>query len=440
MSRFTAPSNGSWHWPASGYSAMNVALQRLRSEALTATAPRSLRLPSVLRLQWLGLLGPAFAVSIGYIDPGNWATDLAAGAYGFRLLWVVVFANLLAIALQIAVVRLALLTGEDLASAVARRWPRAVPYLWSIFQGSAIATDLAEFTGIVLGLQLLFHWSMTQSVASGLVVVGLVLASSRDRSKVLEALLVTIVGFIALVFVYQVATLHPAPALIGAGLAPSIPDASALVVIVGIIGATVMPHNLFLHSSLVLKNAPRTDAARSRCSSFFVNETVVALNVATLINGAILIVGAALRGSNDSIPHAFAALAVLTGGVGAVLFGAALLITGIAASATATLSGDYIFAGFCSRPVNPLFRRVLTLAPAALLLLAGVSAVALLIWSQVALALILPAALLPLMFEYHRALARSGRPWRRAGYLFAWAATVCCIGFDVVLCVQSLPR
>lgn len=378
-------------------------------------------------------------MSIGYIDPGNWATDLAAGAFGFRLLWVVILANLIALALQVAVVRLAVLTGEDLASAIARRWPRARPLLWLVFQGSVVATDLAEFTGIVLGIQLLLHWSMIASVASGLTIVGVILCFGGRRSRAIEAILMLTIGIVALVFVYQLYVLHPSAGAIAAGTIPQIPNMSAFIVLVGIIGATVMPHNLFLHSALVLKNCESCDETqRSERAKFFFKETLIALNVAALINGSILVVGASLHGSNESIQAAFQALIGLAGGTGAILFGAALLLTGIAASTTATLSGDYIFSAFSPRKISPVLRRALTLAPSGALLLSGVSATSLLVWSQVALALILPIVVVPLLLELRTALRARGFSLARPIYLCAILATVPCISFDVVLLLQPL--
>lgn len=417
---------------------MNVRLGGLPLVALTPSASSWLR-PAIGNAKWWTLLGPAFAVSIGYIDPGNWATDLAAGAFGFRLLWVVILANLIALALQVAVVRLAVLTGKDLASAIARRWPRAKTLLWLIFQGSIVATDLAEFTGIVLGIQLLLHWNTIASVASGLIVVGLILCLGRRRSKAIEAILLFTIGAVSLVFAYQLYTLHPSPGAIAAGTIPQIPNMSALIVLVGIIGATVMPHNLFLHSSLVLKNCESCDESqRKERAKFFFRETVVALNVAALINGSILVVGASLHGSSQSIQVAFHALIGLAGGTGAILFGAALLLTGIAASTTATLSGDYIFTAFSTRNVSPLVRRALTLAPSGILLTAGVSATSLLVWSQVALAIILPVVIVPLILELRRAYRSRGLPLTGPIYLAAICALVPCLGFDAVLLVQPI--
>jgi manganese transport protein len=243
--------------------------------AVSAAALRKLHgsryatLLGALRSRWLRLLGPAFVVTIGYIDPGNWATDLGAGAYGYGLLWIVILAN------AIAVVQV------------------AVSY------------------------------------------------ADRPHLEGLEYALIAALGIVSLGCLYEIPIMHPAwgAVLLGATV-PRVPDASALVILVGIIGATVM-HNLFLHSSLVLKSCAGVGDERKSRGRFFTRETLVALNVAAAINAAILIVGAALHGAGGSFQGAFAELVPL-GAAAAVVFSGALLVSGIAAATTATVSGDYI--------------------------------------------------------------------------------------------------
>ncbi len=377
-------------------------------------------------------------VSIGYIDPGNWATDLAAGAYGYQLLWVVLVANAIAIVLQIAVSEVTIATGEDLGTSIARRWPRASKALWTLFQGAAVATDVSEFSGIVLGVQLLFHCSLLASVLAGLAIVSAILALTDRTSKGLEYTLIGAVAIIALCCLYQIPMLHPSWGAVAQGATvPRVPDAGALVIVVGIIGATVMPHNLFLHSSLVLKNcATSTSEERKKHGRFFARETLVALNAAAVINAAILVVGAGLRGANGSFQQAVTML-VPVGSGAAVIFSAALLVSGIAASTTATVSGDYIFAAFSPLPISPLVRRAVTIIPAAFIIAAGASIPSLLIWSQVALALVLPIVLVPLVLIM---LERRGSVRLCGARLIASTiamATVCVV-FDAVMLVQTV--
>jgi manganese transport protein len=389
-------------------------------------------------LPWLGIVGPAFAISIGYIDPGNWATDIAAGSFGFTLLWVVLLANLMATALQISVVRLATLTGVDLATAMAQRWPKLATSFWCVFQGAAVATDLAEFGGVVLGLQLLLHWSMKASVAAGVLAVFGLLMFGRRESRQLEAAMALVLGFIALLFAYQLVILRPALPTIVGGLMPTISKLGAIPLIVGIIGATVMPHNLFLHSSLVLKNAATEQAQRVRQTAIFSKETWIALGLATFVNGAILVVGGSLMGHNGSIEAAFHGLQLAQGGSIALIFGGGLIASGIAASATATVAGNYVFRALAPWRVPPLVRRFATIVPAAGLMVGGVHATDLLIWSQIGLALILPAVVVPMLLEYRRVHRDRNIALMRPLFVGACVAGSLCIAFDAMLLLQPL--
>lgn len=401
---------------------------------LTPARAAALRRPG-----WFSLIGPAFAVSIGYVDPGNWASDLAAGGYGFRLLWVILAANAIAIVLQIAVTRVTIATGSDLATLIATRWTRYRVAFWATFQGAIIATDLAEFTGIVLGLQLLFHLALGPSVAIGLAIVCALLMVTSRRLRLFEAAMFAAIGAIGLAFVWLIGVLRPDPGTVAAGaVIPAIPDAAALLIVVAIIGATVMPHNLFLHSWLVRRRV-EDFADKRACERFFTRETIVALNLAALINGAILIVGASLHGGiNASIGSAFAALSPHGNLNLAQLFGAALLISGIAASATATLSGDSIVAAFSPVRIPAALRRAVAVLPAAALLLYKVDATMLLLWSQTALCLILPVALVPLLAILYRTEVASGRINSRRFFALCTAATALCIILDATLLVQSI--
>jgi len=387
---------------------------------------------------WLALIGPAFAVSIGYVDPGNWASDLAAGGYGFRLLWVILVANAIAVVLQIAVTRVTIATGQDLATLIANRWPRFRMAFWATFQGAVIATDLAEFTGIVLGLQLLFHLALGPSVGIGLGIVWLLLMITGRRLRLFEAAMLAAIGAIGLAYVWLLGVLQPNIGAVAQGaVVPVIPDSAALLIVVAIVGATVMPHNLFLHSWLVRRRVEDFGDRRA-CERFFTRETIVALNLAAFVNGAILIVGASLHGGNGSIDGAFAALAPHGGVNLSQLFGAALLISGIAASATATLSGDSIVAAFSPVRIPAALRRAVAVFPAAALLLVKVDATMLLLWSQTALCLILPIALVPLLAILYRTEVARGRLASRRFFAICTAATALCIILDAVLLVQTI--
>jgi len=389
---------------------------------------------------WIRLAGPAIAVSIGYVDPGNWASDIAAGAYGFRLLWSILAANAIAIVLQLAVSRVTIATGEDLATLIARRWPRCAPFGWVLFQGAVMATDVAEFTGIVLGAQLLFGLPASWSVLFGIVVVATILGVNQRGLRLFYAAMVAAVAAIGTILLKLVGVVGPDPGAVTRGaLVPGIPDAAALIVIVSIVGATVMPHNLFLHSALVRKRLTEVPIEqRARAGRFFDWETVVALNIAAVVNGAILIVGASLSAHPTTIGEAFAALRPAAGVNSATLFGAALLISGIAASATATLSGDAICGALAPFRFPTPLRRAIAIAPAAVLLVLGANATALLLWSQVALCLVLPAAIFPVVVLLYGVERRRVVWLRRHGFFAtAVAASALCVALDVTLLWQS---
>ena len=370
----------------------------------------------------LAMVGPAFAVSVGYVDPGNWATDLVAGVHGYSLLWAVVGACLLAMLLQVAVTHLTVWSGVDLATHIARTWPRLKGLSWVMLQGVAIMTDLAEFTGIALGAQLVLGLGRAPSVALALVATFVLLATSKR----LEALMIAALGALCVAFAYQVHALPVDWTLALGGLRPVLPSHDAWILVVGIVGATVMPHNLFLHSSLVMRRCQSlAPDQRPAVATFFTRETLVALTVAGLVNTGILVVGAALHGSS-SIEEAHARLTVVAGPVTALIFGAALLLSGITSSATATLSGDFIFAALSPVRVSPVLRRLLTAGPAAVALVLGADATTMLVASQVALSLALPVALVPMLF-----LMRDYCAPRRHRPLWVGAVTA------AVLCLDS---
>jgi manganese transport protein len=403
--------------------------------ALDVVAPRRLRPPA-----WAAYLGPAVAVSIGYIDPGNWASDLAAGTFGCALLWVVLGANAVAVVVQIAVTRVTLAYGTDFGTLIAQRWPRGRRMFWATFQGAAVATDVAEFAGIVLGAQLLFGIAALPAVGVALVIVFALLGvATRKSMRTLDLLLVAALLGVTFVFLRLAfgGTIEPAAVLHGA-LIPSIPSAAAVLVIVAIVGATVMPHNLFLHSALVAKRVEcETPAARGALRHIFAAETIVALTIAAIVNIAIVVVGSALHGNGATIAGAFAALHGANGFDPALLFGLGLLISGIAATMTSTLAGDYICRSFGGAHIPPLVRRGLTIVPAAIALALGIDATLLLLWSQVLLCLVLPAALIPVVLLL-RTAAGAHAPRERRFLGLTVAAVAVCVAVDLVFLASSV--
>lgn len=382
----------------------------------------------------LRIVGPAFVVSIGYMDPGNWATDLAAGAYGGALLGVVALAGGLAVVLQILAVRLGATTRRDLAALIAQRWPRTARSFWAIAFGSAIATDLAEFTGIAIGLHLLFGLALAWSALAAAISLALFFAFVGRHVRRVEIALMIAVAAIAFGYALQVVLAHPDWATLARqAFAPLPLGREALIVAVGIVGATVMPHNIFLHSALIARRAADGPIDVARFTRTYAFETVVALSAATLVNGAILIVGAHLHAPGGSIDAAYGELLHGTSRFAAVVFGSALVVSGFASATSATLAGDYIFRGFGFGTLGANARRGLTLLPAVVAVVLGADPDRMLLWSQVVLALALPVVLVPLVrFTCDRRLmGRFANP--RGLRTAAFAAAAICICFDLGL-------
>ncbi|MBX6724092.1 MAG: Nramp family divalent metal transporter, partial [Dactylosporangium sp.] len=330
----------------------------------------------------LPFFGPAFLVSVGYMDPGNWATNIAAGSgYRYALLWVVLASNLMAILLQCISAALGMRSGASLAENAKRHLPGWVA--WGFFgtaELAAMATALAEFLGAALGLYLLFRLPLLPAVVATGAIVLLVLALSRYGVRRLEALIVGLVAVVGLAYFLEVWLSHPDWAALGRGLVvPRVPDEAALLVAIGVLGATVMPHNVFLHSSVVLsRRREGDDDHNERALRYAWVDTGVALNVAFLINASMIIMSASAFGRGGltiaSIEGAHAALSPLLGPLAAAAFAIALLGAGLSSSVTGTLAGQTILEGFLGRRVNVFVMRLLTMLPAMVVVAMGFDA------------------------------------------------------------------
>jgi manganese transport protein len=382
-------------------------------------------------------LGAATLVSVGYIDPGNWATDLEGGArFGYQLIWVLVASGLIATLLQTLSARLGLVTGLDLALACRTHYPERlrVP-LWLLAELAIIACDLAEVIGSAVALNLLFGLPL---VAGALLTVGdvlLVLMLQRRGARSIEVLIGGLLLVIALCLGTQLFLARPSPADVVTGLVPRI-DKESLYIAIGILGATVMPHNLYLHSAIVAgPNKASTVAQQKRRLSQCLSSTAFALTLALLLNASILMVSAAVfwtRGVEVSdLRQAHQLLTPLLGtGVGAVLFAIALLCSGQSSTVTGTLAGQIVMEGFVSLRLPPVLRRALTrglaIIPAVIVLsIAGEQgAMPLLVVSQVVLSLQLPFAIVPLV-RFTSSPAIMGRFANSTGV--KWLATACAV-------------
>jgi manganese transport protein len=399
--------------------------------------------------RFLGFAGPAYLVSVGYMDPGNWATDIEGGArFGYQLLWVLLMSNLMAVLLQSLAARLGIATGHDLAQACRREYPRAPNVmLWLLAEVAITACDLAEVIGTIIALKLLFGIPALWGCLVTAFDTVLLMAVLRLGVRKMEAVIIGLVGTIGGCLLIEVFLARPEWTGLLSGLVPRISGESLLVAI-GIIGATVMPHNLYLHSSLVQSRAiAQTVTAKRRAVRFNVADSVVALNAAFLVNAAILIMAAAVFHGRGivvtEIEQAHALLEPILGTTLAPLaFGVALLAAGQSSTVTGTLAGQIVMEGFLNIRLRPWVRRLVTrslaLAPAvaAILLYGDEGTYRLLILSQVVLSLQLPFAVIPLIeftSDRQKMGAITSPPWLKG---LAWLCASVIIGLNVMLVVD----
>src|SRR5215472_11263744 len=324
----------------------------------------------------LALLGPAFVAAVAYVDPGNFATNFSAGAqFGYALAWVVVLANLMAMLVQYLSAKAGVATGRDLPELCRDHLPRALSLgLWGQAELVAMATDLAEFVGAAIGLNLLFGLPLLPAGLITAVVAFGVLAMEQRGYRRFELAIAALLGLVFLGFIYDLAAAGASPAGIAVGLVPSLGGGSRLLLIVGIIGATVMPHVVYLHSALTKsRTACRDDAERRRLVRFQRLDVVIALGAAGLVNLAMLFVAASLAHrpggqSGGTIPAAHDALGRLAGGGAALAFAVALLASGLSSSSVGTYAGQVVMQGFLGRRIPLFLRRGLTMLPALIVL------------------------------------------------------------------------
>ena len=357
-------------------------------------------------------LGPAYLVSVGYMDPGNWATDLAGGSrYGYALIWVLLMSNLMALLLQGLSARLGIVRGRDLAQANRETYPRAVNFVLYLLAEVAIAAcDLAEVLGMAIGIQLLTGLPLIWGVSITVLDTFLLLYLQKAGMKRMEAFIIALVGIIAIAFLIQIIWAKPAIGEVVKGFVPSFPDSEALYIAIGIIGATVMPHNLYLHSALVQsRKIDRTDAGIQQAIKFNRIDTTIALNLAFFVNAAILVLAGTIffNSGNSSvaeIKEAHRLLPSFLGNTAPILFAVALIAAGQSSTVTGTLAGQIIMEGYLNLRINPWLRRLITrliaIIPALIVILIyGETKVdTLLIMSQVVLSLQLGFAIIPLIY------------------------------------------
>ena len=354
--------------------------------------------------------GPAYLVSVGYMDPGNWATDLEGGSrFGYALIWVILMSNMMAVLLQTLAARLGIVTGKDLAQACRAEYSKAASFaLWILCEIAIAACDLAEVLGTILGLNLLFGLPLLWGALVTLFDTFLLLAIQRLGIRKMEAFILSLITVIAGGFLVNLFLAKPDWGAAAAGLAPSLPEGS-LYIILGIIGATVMPHNLYLHSSLVqTRRVSRIVDSKAQACRFNLLDSAIALNAAFFVNTAILVLAAAVFHRHGivvtEIQQAHKMLEQLIGSQAApIAFGLALLAAGQSSTLTGTLAGQIVMEGFVKIRIRPHLRRLITRVIALLPAVVVISiwgdqgTYKLLILSQVILSLQLPFAIVPLV-------------------------------------------
>ncbi len=419
---------------------------------------RSVRVPasgSALR-RLFAFIGPGYLVAVGYMDPGNWATSLAGGsAYGYTLLSVALLSSLMAMLLQALCARVGIATGQDLAQLCRDRFPRPVAWgLWLLAEVAICATDLAELIGTAIALKLLFGIPLLAGVLLTALDALLVLWLQHRGMRWLEAFIVAMIALIAGCFLTEIVLADPEWGAVFAGYVPSaslLSDSTQLYLAIGILGATVMPHNLYLHTATVQSRAFGPDErSRREAIRFATLDSTVALSIALLINSAILILAAAVFHTSGhteiaEIQDAHQLLAPMVGaGTAATLFAVALLACGLTATVTATLSGQVVMEGFLRFRLPPVVRRLLTrliaIVPAVLVTWQyGESGTAqLLILSQVILSLQLPFAVIPLMLfatDRSRLGALAAPRWQS---VLGWTATALIVSVNVKLLFDAI--
>lgn len=354
---------------------------------------------------FLPFFGPAVIASIAYMDPGNFATNIQAGArYGYALLWVLLGANLVAMLFQALSAKLGIVTGRNLAEMCRENYNKpSVIAMWIISEIAAMATDLAEFLGGAIGLALLFDMSLLAGMAVTAIITYVILLMESQGYRRMEILISAFVGIIGLCYTIEIFLAPVEWSGVALGMVtPTIPDRAALVIVVGIIGATIMPHAVFLHSSLTQSRGnPRNRREKRMLVRFSNREVLIALAAAGLVNMAMVIMAAAAFHQGHSevaeIETAYHMLTPLLGGAASVVFLISLIASGIASSVVGTMAGQMIMQGFVGFRIPLIIRRLVTMLPAFAVVAWGVNATDALVFSQVILSLALPIPMLALL-------------------------------------------
>jgi len=394
---------------------------------------------------YLAFAGPAVIASIAYMDPGNFATNIQAGAkYGYGLLWVVLLANLIAMLFQALSAKLGIVTGRNLAEMCREHFPRPIVWaMWVVSEIAAMATDLAEFLGGAIGLSLLFHMPLLAGMAVTAAVTYGILMFEGFGFRPIELIIGSLVGLIGLCYLVEMfivpvdwasAAMHT--------VVPQIADAEALLLAVGIIGATVMPHAVYLHSGLTQARMPvRNDDERRKLLHFSNQEVIVALAIAGLVNMAmVMMASSAFHAGHPEVAEIETAYHTLTPllGIGAAsVFLVSLIASGISSSTVGTMAGQMVMQGFVAFRIPIWMRRLVTILPALVIVALGVNATKALVISQVVLSIALPLPMISLLIFTRRVDIMGAFANRKATHLAAVIGTTVVLLLNIFLIVQT---
>ncbi len=395
----------------------------------------------------LPFLGPAFVAAVAYVDPGNFATNIQGGAqFGYMLIWVILMSNLMAMLIQSLSAKLGIATGSNLAEVMRDNFPRPVVWgLWILSELVAMATDLAEFLGAALGFYLLFGIPLLAAGVLTGVVTFLILGLQRYGFRPLEAVITALVGVIAVSYLIETVLDRPDWGQIGlAVVQPQFSGTESVLLATGILGATVMPHVIFLHSALTQDRIVVRDEARMRkLFHFELIDVILGMGVAGLVNGAMLIMAASTfhaHGLSEvgTIEEAHQTLAPLLGSASSVVFAISLLASGLSSSTVGTMSGQVIMQGFLHRTIPLWLRRGVTMVPALVVIALGLDPTRTLVISQVVLSFGIPFALIPLVMFTRRRDIMGPLVNSRPTTLVAAAVAAVIVGLNLFLLYQTL--
>lgn len=376
-------------------------------------------------------LGPAFIVSVAYIDPGNFATNISGGSqFNYNLLWVILWSNLMAIFLQYLSAKLGIATGCNLPQMCGKVFSRKTNWcFWIIAELAAMATDLAEFLGGTLGFYLLFHIPMAYAGLITAALTFLIVYLGKYGQRVVEVIISILVAVICISYTIELFLAKPDWALAGFHvLVPSLPNSDAVYIAIGMLGATVMPHVIYLHSQLVQhRNNDSNERIKKKHLKMELLDITIAMNIAFVVNAAMVVVSAAVFFKNnmavDSIELAHRTLTPLLGAASSGAFGLALIASGLSSSAVGTMAGQTIMQGFLGLKINDNITRLITMFPGMLIILLGLNPMNMLILSQVILSFILPAAIIPMMLITRKKELMGALVNKRITNLAGWIIT-----------------